>query len=278
MPLGARLLAELDLDRDLDCGPAHGAQSSSSSNNFARGCSWSPDGSCLLTAADDNTLRLLNTPDAAFALGAPEHSSSSSSGGSGERTGEQQSAAEKEEEDDQDEDEDKKALDAPGSDASAAPAHGPGPCAWACALRVREGAPVYDYAWAPFMRSDEPDTCVFASASRDHPVHLWDAYSGRLRGTFQCIDQYDAVAAAHSLAFAEGGAALLGGGGGGGQLHVFRLDRPGRALAVRRLEGLAGAVSRLAVHDASGVVACAGACVVTAGDAPTLLRLDSRPA
>ena len=32
-------------------------------NNFLKGCKWSPDGLCLLTASDDNCLRLFNLPE-----------------------------------------------------------------------------------------------------------------------------------------------------------------------------------------------------------------------
>lgn len=34
--------------------------------NFLKGCQWAPDGSCLLTNSDDNTLRLFNTPQHVF--------------------------------------------------------------------------------------------------------------------------------------------------------------------------------------------------------------------
>jgi WD40 repeat protein len=121
---------------------------------------------------------------------------------------------------------------------------------------------MYDYAWAPFMRSDEPASCVFAATSRDHPVHLWDAYNGTLRATYQCHDQYDAVAAAHSLAFADAGGTLLC--GRKGALHVHSLERPGRAQAVRSVAtspgGVRGVVSRVAVHEESGMIACGGFC------------------
>ncbi|XP_074657964.1 telomerase Cajal body protein 1-like [Tubulanus polymorphus] len=32
-------------------------------NNFLKGCKWSPDGSCILTNSDDNVLRLFNLPN-----------------------------------------------------------------------------------------------------------------------------------------------------------------------------------------------------------------------
>ncbi|KAI0235615.1 Telomerase Cajal body protein 1 [Lamellibrachia satsuma] len=32
-------------------------------NNFLKGCKWSPDGTCILTNSDDNSLRIYNTPE-----------------------------------------------------------------------------------------------------------------------------------------------------------------------------------------------------------------------
>ena len=37
---------------------------------------------------------------------------------------------------------------------------------WAADVRIFEGETVYDYAWYPFMSSEDPATCVFASTSR----------------------------------------------------------------------------------------------------------------
>ncbi|VDP90198.1 unnamed protein product [Echinostoma caproni] len=38
-----------------------------SSDNYLRGCMWSPDGSCILTNSRDNVLRLFNLPNSLFA-------------------------------------------------------------------------------------------------------------------------------------------------------------------------------------------------------------------
>ena len=32
-------------------------------NNYLKGCKWSPDGSCLLTNSEDHCLRLFNLPE-----------------------------------------------------------------------------------------------------------------------------------------------------------------------------------------------------------------------
>uniref|UniRef100_A0A453HCC2 Uncharacterized protein n=1 Tax=Aegilops tauschii subsp. strangulata TaxID=200361 RepID=A0A453HCC2_AEGTS len=46
---------------------------------------------------------------------------------------------------------------------------------YGASLQVNEGEPVYDFCWYPYMSVSDPATCVFASTSRDHPIHLWDA-------------------------------------------------------------------------------------------------------
>jgi hypothetical protein len=54
---------------------------------------------------------------------------------------------------------------------------------WEACLSYAEGETVYDVAWYPGMSSAEPASCCFVSTARDHPVHLWCAYTGTLRGT-----------------------------------------------------------------------------------------------
>ena len=51
-------------------------------------------------------------------------------------------------------------------------------------LISKEGETVYDYCWYKHMASSDPITCVYASTSRDNPIHLWDAYFGSLRATY----------------------------------------------------------------------------------------------
>ncbi|KAK3011110.1 hypothetical protein RJ639_012669 [Escallonia herrerae] len=47
----------------------------------------------------------------------------------------------------------------------------------------------------------DPVTCVFASTTRDHPIHLWDATSGELRCTYRAYDAMDEISAAFSVGF-----------------------------------------------------------------------------
>ncbi|XP_022927126.1 telomerase Cajal body protein 1 [Cucurbita moschata] len=72
-------------------------------------------------------------------------------------------------------------------------------------LVVGEGESVYDFCWYPYMSASDPVTCVFASTTRDHPIHLWDAASGELRCTYRAYDAMDEITAAFSISFNPAG-------------------------------------------------------------------------
>lgn len=89
-----------------------------------------------------------------------------------------------------------------------------------------EGESVYDFCWYPYMSASDPDTCVFATTTRDHPVHLWDAITGQLRCSYRAYDAMDEIAAAYSVAFNGNGAKLFC--GYNKTIRVFDTSRPGR--------------------------------------------------
>lgn len=93
-------------------------------------------------------------------------------------------------------------------------------------LRMSEGETVYDMAWYPFMNSVDPDTCCFISTSRDHPIHLWDACTGRIRCSYRAFDQMDELASANSIAFNLDGSKIYC--GFNKVVRVFDSARPGR--------------------------------------------------
>ena len=98
---------------------------------FFKGVRWSPDGSCLLTSAEDHSMRLYEV-----------HSMMSEP-----------------------------------SPLSASPLPPPSQPA----LTVSVGETVYDYAWYPLMHSANPPSCGFLTTARDHPIQLWDAFTGQPR-------------------------------------------------------------------------------------------------
>ncbi|KAK3913249.1 Telomerase Cajal body protein 1 [Frankliniella fusca] len=93
-------------------------------------------------------------------------------------------------------------------------------------LSMKEGGLIYDFCWYPLMNSWNPVTCCLASASRDSPVHLWDAFSGELRATYRAYNQVDEVEAARSIAFDCAGEKLYC--GFKNCVKIFDVSLPGR--------------------------------------------------
>lgn len=94
------------------------------------------------------------------------------------------------------------------------------------ALTVKEGGLIYDVCWYPFMNSWEPITCCFLSTSRESPVHLWDAFTGELRATYQPYNQVDEIEASLSVQFVNSGREIWC--GFKNAVRTFDTDRPGR--------------------------------------------------
>ena len=99
------------------------------------------------------------------------------------------------------------------------------------AVCTREGDAVYDYAWYPALDSSEPATCCFLSASRDHPMHLWDAYTGGCRASYVAHNHLDEVIGAHSCAFEPTGQRIFC--GFDRTVRIFDASRPGRKCELR---------------------------------------------
>ncbi|XP_068639454.1 uncharacterized protein [Aristolochia californica] len=126
-------------------------------------------------------------------------------------------------------------------------------------LTVNEGESVYDYCWYPYMSASDPTTCVFASTTRDHPIHLWDAISGELRCSYRAYDAMDEITAAFSVSFNPSGTKLYA--GYNKSLRVFDVHRPGRDFEQHSTlqgnkEGQSGIVSAISFCPThSGVLA-----------------------
>ncbi|XP_050221046.1 uncharacterized protein LOC126671321 [Mercurialis annua] len=93
-------------------------------------------------------------------------------------------------------------------------------------LIVKEGESVYDFCWYPHMNASDPVSCVFATSTRDHPIHLWDASSGLLRCTYRAYDAVDEITAAFSISFNPDGTKMFA--GYNKTVRVFDIHRPGR--------------------------------------------------
>jgi len=127
------------------------------------------------------------------------------------------------------------------------------------ALSFAEGEMQYDYCWFPLMNSADPTSCVIASTTRDHPVHLWDAFTGELRCTYRPYNHLDEIFAAYSLAFQPDGSRLFC--GFKNKVYIFDTDRPGRDCTVRETfkgkRGQKGIISSIAFGPhSSSLYAC----------------------
>ncbi|KAG0227350.1 Telomerase Cajal body protein 1 [Actinomortierella wolfii] len=179
-------------------------------NNYFKALKWSPDGSCLLSASNDNNLRV-------FAL--PNTSGNGSMDSSIE------------------------------------------PSLLEEGLIVREGEAIYDMCWYPGMTTQDPSSCCFLSSSRDHPVHLWDAYTGELRCSYTIVDHCEVNVAPNSLSFNLDGSKIYC--GLNNMIEVFDTTRPGRDSTKRPTtptrrskKGQKGVISCLTFNpDGSGLYA-----------------------
>ncbi|CEM11297.1 unnamed protein product [Vitrella brassicaformis CCMP3155] len=134
-----------------------------------------------------------------------------------------------------------------GSDAKAAALR-----PWTCAY---EGECIFDFAWYPLFAADDLSSACFASTSRGHPIHLFNALDGSLRTSYLPYNAFShEPETALSLAFHPQGQVLFA--GSRSCVKVFDVMRPGtqiedRLLATRRkAEGQRGLVSCFAFPTA----------------------------
>ncbi|XP_057764645.1 uncharacterized protein LOC130985597 [Salvia miltiorrhiza] len=126
---------------------------------------------------------------------------------------------------------------------------------------VSEGESAYDYCWYPYMSASNPDLCVFATSTRDHPIHLWDANSGQLRCTYRAYDAMDEITAAFSIGFNPGGNKIFA--GYNKAIRIFEVHRPGRdfeqhSTVLGNKEGQSGIISSIAFSPTSSGMLAAG--------------------
>ncbi|XP_071440379.1 telomerase Cajal body protein 1 [Hetaerina americana] len=92
-------------------------------------------------------------------------------------------------------------------------------------LKMKEGDLIYDYCWYPPMSSWYPETCCLISTSKGNPIHLWNAYTGILCGSYIPINDLDEVASAFSITFNHTGEKIYS--GFCNLIRVFDTSRPG---------------------------------------------------
>jgi WD40 repeat protein len=116
-------------------------------------------------------------------------------------------------------------------------------------LKVCDGESVYDYCWYPYMRSSDPSSSVFISASRDLPIHMWDAYYGTIRASYCTYDKYDQIVAPHSINFNLDGSKIYA--GLNNLIQIFDISRPGGPIDKKLTTP-----TRKSKHGQKGIIAC----------------------
>lgn len=91
-------------------------------------------------------------------------------------------------------------------------------------VRVHEGSCIYDFQWYPFLNSHVPESCVFLSSSQGNPVHLWDAYNGKLCASYCPRNHLDEISPAFSIAFTATGEKIIT--GHNRMIRLFDTQRP----------------------------------------------------
>lgn len=102
------------------------------------------------------------------------------------------------------------------------------------AVLIKEGGLILDYCWYPQMSSMDAATCCLLSCSTKCPVHLWDAFDGSLRASYNPINRVDEVEGATSLVFTPDGQKFYC--GSKNFVRVFDVCRPGRQCDSRELK------------------------------------------
>lgn len=90
---------------------------------------------------------------------------------------------------------------------------------------VSSAEPIYDFQFYPFFSFSDPNSAVYLTSSRDHPVHLRDAYTGSVRCSYQTYDHLDQVVGPYSVCFTPDGGRIYC--GLENSVQVFDTARPG---------------------------------------------------
>ncbi|EGG00589.1 uncharacterized protein MELLADRAFT_93156 [Melampsora larici-populina 98AG31] len=76
---------------------------------------------------------------------------------------------------------------------------------WKPRKEITAADAVLSTCWFPHSRSDDPARYCFATAVKDHPIHLLDATDGRLRASYPLVDHRERMVAPHSMLFSQDG-------------------------------------------------------------------------
>ena len=200
-------VARLTLTTEFALGASRAPARDAPHENFPTEARWSPDGVCLLTSgAEDNVFRVYDVP--ARIPGPGERISETSHDGNEPASPRRPSSASDSDVSTNDDD-----------------AHPPPDALWP-ALRVRAGESARDVAWLPTMRAHDTRTCLFASACKSQPVHLWSAVDGKVAASYGAKNRLDEPMDFNAVCFSRDGSRVFA-GAGSGAIRSWDLARPG---------------------------------------------------
>ena len=201
-------VARLTLTTEFALGASRAPARNAPHENFPTEARWSPDGVCLLTSgAEDCVFRVYDVP---ARVPAPHDTRSSQEGNDAAKSrSSSRSSSESYVE---------------RSDVSDVSKHPPPDALWP-ALRVRAGESARDVAWLPTMCAHDTSTCLFASACKSQPVHLWSAVDGTVAASYGAKNRLDEPIDFTSLCFSRDGARVFA--GAADAIRTWDLTRPG---------------------------------------------------
>jgi len=86
------------------------------------------------------------------------------------------------------------------------------------------------------MGSNDASSCAFLTTSKDHPLHLVDAYDGSLRCSYRPYNHLDELSSASCVTFNPNGSLILASGFRNDRsIQVFRTELPGRDAEIWKL-------------------------------------------
>ncbi|KAJ1953480.1 hypothetical protein IWQ62_005982 [Dispira parvispora] len=102
----------------------------------------------------------------------------------------------------------------------------PEPLGWEPFLCLRESEGIVDCQWYPLANGYDPSTWCVLTTTRDHPLHLWDVYTGQLRASYRTENDREEILNSYAVAFNLDGTKVCA--GCDNHLLLFDVNRPGR--------------------------------------------------
>ncbi|KAJ1657634.1 hypothetical protein IWQ61_002999 [Dispira simplex] len=109
---------------------------------------------------------------------------------------------------------------------TASPSETAEPLGWEPFLCLRESEGIVDCQWYPLANGYDPSTWCVLTATRDHPLHLWDIYTGQLRASYRTENDREEILNPYAVAFNLDGTKVCA--GCDNRLLLFDVNRPGR--------------------------------------------------